>query len=96
MPYYSKKLWNFKSFQKSKAKHKKYAAILENKQTGAVRTLNFGDTRFQQYKDSTGLGLYSNLNHGDKKRRSNYRARHAKDIKPGYYSSGQMAYDYLW
>jgi len=96
MQYYSKKLWSIQGFKKSEAKNKKYAAILKNKQTGAIRKLNFGDTRYQQYKDTTGLGLYSNLDHGDKQRRANYRIRHAKDIKQGYYSSGFFSMEYLW
>ena len=41
------------------------------------RWVHFGDNRYQQYKDSTGLGLYSHLDHGDKRRRAMYFQRHS-------------------
>jgi hypothetical protein len=62
-------------FSKSKAKNKKYAV-----RTPGGKLINFGDSRMQQFKDSTGLGLYSHLDHGDSKRRKSYLAR-AKGIK---------------
>ena len=61
-------------FRKSKAKNKKYAVTYNNK------TINFGDSRMEQYKDSTGLGLFSSKNHLDPIRRKSYLAR-AKGIK---------------
>ena len=61
-------------FSKSKAKNKKYAVIYNGK------TINFGDSRMAQYKDSTGLGLFSSKNHLDPIRRKSYLAR-AKGIK---------------
>ena len=91
-----KRLYKFVKFQKSKAKNKKYSAILKNKETNRTVTVNFGDKRYQQYNDSTGLGLYSHLNHNDKKRRSLYRARHKVHLKPGYYSPAFFSYKYLW
>ena len=42
--------------------------------------VHFGNKNFQQFKDSTGLGLYSKYDHGDKERRKRYLAR-AKGIK---------------
>ncbi len=51
-------------FEKSNVKYKKYKAILPN-----GKTVNFGDTRYEQYEDKTPLKLYSNLDHHDKKRR---------------------------
>lgn len=84
-------------FEKSNAKNKKYKTVYNGK------TINFGDSRMQQYKDSTGLGLYSSKDHGDSIRRKSYLAR-AKGIKnkegqltwklkssPNYYSVR-----YLW
>ena len=62
------------NFSKSKAKNKKYAVIYNGK------TINFGDSRMAQYKDSTGLGLFSSKNHLDPIRRKSYLAR-AKGIK---------------
>jgi hypothetical protein len=92
---YPKKDYKFVRFEKSKAKNKKYVAILINKATGREKRINFGDKRYQQYKDSTGLGLYSHLNHNDPKRRANYRKRHgANSLAP--YSANYFSYYYLW
>ena len=67
------------------------------------KKINFGDKRFQQFKDTTGLGLYSDLDHNDKKRKKNYckRSGNIKDKKgnltkndkesPNYY-----ARKFLW
>ena len=85
-------------FEKSKLKNKKYSVI-----TPKGKKINFGDKRFQQFKDSTGLGLYSDLDHNDKKRKKNYckRSGNIKDKKgnltkndkesPNYY-----ARKFLW
>jgi hypothetical protein len=62
-------------FRKSNKKYKKYSVI-----TPKGRVINFGDRRYEQYRDSTGLGLYSNLDHKDKDRQKRYLAR-AKGIK---------------
>lgn len=41
----------------------------------------------EQFKDSTGLGLYSKYDHGDKNRRASYQARHkAIKLKDGSYA----------
>ncbi len=42
-----------------------------------TRAIHFGDTRYQQYQDSTGLGLYSHLDHNDERRRAMYFLRHS-------------------
>lgn len=57
--------------EKSKVKDKKYSAILN---TG--RKVDFGYAPMGQYKDSTGLGIYSHKNHLDKTRRRRYLQRH--------------------
>jgi len=44
------------------------------------KIIHFGARDMEQYKDTTGLGLYSHLNHNDKERRRLYLAR-AKGIK---------------
>lgn len=84
------------NFERSKTKNKKYDAILQNKLNDKLVKIPFGDKRFEQFKDSTGLGLYSNKDHGDLKRRQLYRQRHQKDIKKGYYSPGYMSFYFLW
>ena len=62
-------------FKKSTRKGKKYSVI-----TPKGKTIHFGASEMEQYKDSTGLGLYSHLDHNDKERRKSYIAR-AKGIK---------------
>ena len=87
--------YQFIKFEKSKSPNKKYSAILKNKKTGRIKTVNFGDIRYQHYRDSTGLGLYSNLNHGDNKRRDNFLKRFEKSSKKKY-SASWFAKNYLW
>jgi hypothetical protein len=96
MSYYPKSQYSLDKLAKSKRKFKKYDAVLINKITNKIITIPFGDSRYEQYKDTTGLNLYSNKDHGDKKRREAYRARHAKDVREGYYSAGYFALRYLW
>ena len=87
--------YKFIKFQRSNTKNKKYDAIILNKKTKRYKTIPFGDKRYKHYKDTTGLGLYSNLNHLDKNRRKNYRSRHNK-TKDNKYSSSYFSYNYLW
>ena len=62
------------NFKKSTRPGKKYMVVVNGK------TIHFGSSSEQQYKDTTGLGLYTHLNHNDEKRRASYLAR-AKGIK---------------
>jgi hypothetical protein len=62
-------------FKKSTRKNKKYSVI-----SPSGKTIHFGSASMEQYKDSTGLGLYSDKDHNDEKRRKSYLAR-AKGIK---------------
>jgi hypothetical protein len=87
--------YKFFKFEKSKTKHKKYDAILINKLTNQKKHIPFGDNRYQQYKDTTGLNLYSHLDHNDIKRRRLYRKRHDGEQNDKY-SSGWFSYNYLW
>jgi len=73
---------------KSTRKHKKYMAVFQNKK------VHFGDNRYEQFKDSTRLQLYSHLNHYDKKRKQNYYARHGKVAK--LHSAKWFAHKFLW
>ena len=61
-------------FSKSTRPGKKYMVVVNG------NTIHFGDSSMSQYKDTTGLGLYTHLNHNDEKRRASYLAR-AKGIK---------------
>jgi hypothetical protein len=80
----------------------KYTAILRN-----GRRINFGHRDYEQYKDSVptdlGGGKWSHKDHGDAKRRANYRKRHAavatKDRRKAYqvkFSPSWFSYHYLW
>lgn len=83
-------------FQKSKTKGKKYDAIIQHKKNKDEKRIPFGATGYEQYKDSTGVGLYSHSNHGDKTRRRNYRSRHRHFLKDGQFSPGYFSWKYLW
>tara|TARA_R100000951_G_scaffold51810_1_gene43644 strand:- start:227 stop:505 length:279 start_codon:yes stop_codon:yes gene_type:complete len=60
---------NKTKIKKSNKKNKKYMIETDS---GPV---HFGDKRYEQFEDTTGLGLYSNLNHKDKKRKDSYCSR---------------------
>jgi len=62
-------------FKKSTRKGKKYMV-----RTPKGKLIHFGASDMEQFKDSTGLGLYSHKDHGDNERRKRYLAR-AKGIK---------------
>lgn len=89
-------------FMKSTRKDKKYMVRTPN-----GKLVHFGaivnGKPMEHYKDSTGLGLYSKYDHGDPKRRANYRNRHKaiklKDGTPAYKnkeSSSYYSFTYLW
>lgn len=87
---------------------KKYTAIVQNKKTKKIRRINFGDRRYQQYKDRTDLQLYASLNHNDRKRMRNYYSRMSGtsnradaikkeiDKSDGYYNAKILSHKYLW
>ena len=87
--------YKFIEFKKSNTKHKKYDAILMNKKTSKLKKVPFGDNRYEQYKDSTGLGIYTKLNHNDSKRRALYRQRHEGE-EQNKFSSGYFSLRFLW
>ena len=101
MSYFPKSDYKFIKFQKSKTANKKYDAILQNKKTNKLKKIPFGAYQkngkpYEQYQDTTGLGLFSNYDHKDKERRLNYRKRHRVYIKDGYYSAGHFSLNFLW
>jgi len=89
-------------------KFKKYTATVRNNKTKKTRKINFGDNRYEQFKDRTPLGLYTSKNHGDKRRQYNYYNRHSgvgnrkkaikKEIRKnhGYYTPKILSHKYLW
>lgn len=70
-------------FKKSTRKGKKYSVV-----SPKGKTIHFGASNMEQYKDSTGLGLYSHKDHGDKDRQKRYLAR-ATRIRDG---KGKLTY----
>ena len=84
------RVYDFIRIKKSKNPKKKYDGLLERKIDGKIKRVPFGDKRYEQYKDATGLGLYSKLNHLDNKRRDNFLKRHdcknAKKYTPNWFS----------
>ena len=96
MVYYPKEDYKLLYYERSNTKNKMYDAVLQSRTTGKKYRVPFGDSRYQNYRDKTGLDLYPQLIHGDKKRRILYRARHKKDIKEGFYSPGWFSYFQLW
>ena len=87
--------FRFIKFQKSKTRFKKYDGIIEDVKTRRRQTVPFGDVRFEQYFDSTGLKLYSRLDHNDEKRRQNYLARHEK-TRNKKWSPSWFSATFLW
>ena len=89
------------TFQKSTRANKKYMVRYNNKliHFGAIQN----GVSMGQYKDNTGLGLYSKYDHKDAKRRANYRNRHKEiKLKDGSYayknksSPSYWSWHYLW
>ena len=87
---------------------KKYTAYIKNIKFGTVRKIHFGDSRYQQYRDRTPLGLYTKKNHGTRKRMQNYYSRHSgtksrklaikkeKSKSKGLYNAKILSHEYLW
>ena len=96
------------SFEKSKIYGKKYTAIIKNLETGRVHRIHFGGDGYEQFEDSTPNKLYSNVDHGDIKRRENYFSRHSgvktkreaviKELHKslGHYNAKILSHIYLW
>ena len=84
-------------FERSKNPKKKYDAILEDVKTKRTQRVPFGSRQplSEQYRDSTGLKLYSRLDHGDEERKKNYLARHEK-TRHKKYSPSWLSWQFLW
>ena len=86
--------FRLKKFVKAKVRNKKYTAIIEDIKTRREYRVPFGDVRFEQYRD-TALGLYRQLDHGDRQRRLNYLKRHENTRKKKWSPSWFSAV-FLW
>lgn len=70
-------------------KGKKYSVLKDGKYL-----LSFGSSAHEQYKDVTGLGLWTHKDHLDKERRRRYYARHGKATNKD--SAKWWSHHYLW
>jgi hypothetical protein len=79
------------SIKVSPAKHKKYRAdvLIDGK---LHKSVDFGDKRYQHYKDMTKLKAYSYLDHNDWKRKESFHKRHAHNVGP----AALLSKEFLW
>ena len=96
MPPYLVKDYDIIRFERSNTKNKKYNAIIQHKRNDKTYTIPFGDKRYQQYRDTTGLGLYSNLDHNDNARRALFKLRHRVHYNDKEYSPAYFSWNFLW
>ena len=94
--------------EESPSIRKKYRAYVRNKYSNKIRHIDFGDSLYGQYKDSTGLGIFTRHDHEDIRRRINYFKRFSgmdnkkdalkKEIGDtnGFYSAKILSHMYLW
>lgn len=73
----------------SPKKNKKYRVILSNGEK-----IDFGDSRYAQYKDRMPLKAYQHLDHNDRDRRARYYARHKIDYPE--FTPDWLSKRYLW
>jgi hypothetical protein len=78
----------FKSFKKNK----KYSVLVDDE--GIIKLIHFGDTRYEQYFDQ--IGLYSELDHLDTKRRNLYFKRATKIKRKGKLSYRDITSPNYW
>jgi hypothetical protein len=96
------------SIENSPRIKKKYRAIVQHKITKVIRYIDFGASQYEQYKDSTGRGLYTQYDHMNLTRRQNYFKRFSntpykknalkKEIEQsnGCYTAKILSHQYLW
>ena len=92
--------------ERSRARHKKYTAIVRSKTTGRTRRVNFGDSRYAQYMDRTPLRAFTAKDHRNVARRRNYFRRHSgvasksqalrRERASGKYTPKLLSHMYLW
>ena len=92
----------------STRQYKKYMAKIKDNKTNRIKTIHFGDNRYPQYRDSTNVGKYSELNHKDLSRRKRYFTRHSGiptkkeavadefEKSNGRYNAKLLSHIYLW
>lgn len=80
-------IWNKYSDKKIDCKEKPNGVIPSKK-------VYFGDASMEHFKDTTGLNLFSHLDHLDPVRRKNYYARNKTNYHK--YSADWFSKKYLW
>ena len=73
---------------------KKYRVIIFDNKDKKIKTVQFGNKKYQHYRDDTPLKLYKKLDHLDKDRRDLYYKRHK--INYPKYSADYFSKKYLW
>jgi len=73
---------------KSNRKNKKYMVLTKN------GVIHFGDSRYPQFKDK--IGIYSHLDHNDKKRKELYYKRHGDRNTTNKESARYWSHKTLW
>lgn len=87
---FTKIIGQYKFVAPSQQKGKKYSVYtLDGKYI-----CSFGALGYQHYRDR--IGHYKSGDHGDEKRRQNYRSRHSRDNLADKTSPGYFAWTYLW
>lgn len=93
---------------RSPKKDKKYVASVKNHKTGRVRSIHFGHSSYEHYKDSTKLKAWKSKDHGDTRRRRLYFQRFSgvpnkmralsieKKKSKGLYNAKILSHKYLW
>ena len=90
----------------SRARNKKYCAVVHSRRTGRTRRVNFGDARYAQYRDQARLRAYAKKDHNDPARRRSYFKRHSgvstktaalrKERARGVITAKLLSHTYLW
>jgi len=93
---YPKKDYKFIKFEKSNSKNKKYTAFIKRKRDDKIIKINFGDNRYEHYKDRTGLKEWTHKDHLDTERRKKYKARHSIHFNNKEYSPAYFSWLFLW
>ena len=88
--------YKLKGFEISLTCGKKYDGLIQNKKTGKIKRVAFGDLQHEHFKDKA-LGLFSHLDHNDPKRRTLYQKRHgAQGFQNIKYSPAWFSWRFLW
>lgn len=84
------------TFRVSKRKGKKYDALLSDGSIVSFGAIKRDGTPYDQFKDQTGLKMYSSYDHNDPKRRERYYKRHGDPSLMKPYTAGWFSAHYLW